>query len=134
MAEHDDDIPSIPALIRSVLDDARELIRDEVALARAELREEATVAKRVGIAFAAAAVLAIVGAVLFSIALGGAVADLLDMPAWAGYGIVAVLLAGSAYLLAGRGSTHLAKIGGLPRTRQSVRENMEWIRSRSSSR
>ena len=132
MAEHVDS-PSIPALIRSVLDEARELIRDEVALARAEIREEATAARRVGIAFAAAAVLALVGAVLFSIALGAAVADLLDIPAWAGYGIVAALLAGSAYLLIGRGSTDLAKIGGLPKTRQSVRENMEWIRSRSSS-
>lgn len=31
---------SIPALIRSVLDDARELIREEIAVARSEIREE----------------------------------------------------------------------------------------------
>ena len=36
---------SIPALIRSVLDDARELIREEIAVARAEVREEISTAK-----------------------------------------------------------------------------------------
>jgi fructose-specific phosphotransferase system IIC component len=131
MAEHE---ASIPALIRSVMDDARELIREELALARAELREEASAVQTVGIAFAAAALLAVIGVVLLCIAIGGGIAALLNVSAWVGYGIVAVLLLGGAYFFMTRGRTSLANIRTLPKTRESLQENIQWIRSKSNSR
>lgn len=132
MAEHADN--SIAALIRDVVDDTRELIREELALARAEIREEVAAAKGAGVSFGAAALIAVIAVVLLSIALGGAVADLFDLPAWAGYGVMALLLGAATYFLFSRGSTQLATIRGLPKTKASVRENMEWIRSKSSTR
>ena len=132
MAEHETD--SIPALIRSLMDDARELVREEIALARAEMREELSVVRRVGLAFGAAALLALIGAVLLCIAVGGAVADLFDVPAWVGYGIVALLLLIGAVVMVARGRAGLAAIGGLPRTRESLQENLQWIRSQSGSK
>jgi hypothetical protein len=132
MAEQGTD--SIPALIRSVMDDARELIREEMALARAELREEVSAAQTVGIAFAAAALLAVIGAVLMCIALGGAIAAMFNVSAWVGYGIVALLLLAAAYFFVSRGRTRLANIRTLPKTRESLEENIQWIRSKSSSR
>ena len=53
MAEYD--VNSIPGLIRGLLDDTRELIREEIALARAEIREEVSAAQTVAVAFGAAA-------------------------------------------------------------------------------
>lgn len=132
MAEQD--TASIPTLIRSLMDDARELIREELALARAEMREELSAARGMGVSFGAAALLAVIGVVLLCIALGGAVADVLDLPAWAGYGIMALLLGGAAYVFLSRGRRQLAAIRGLPRTQASLRENIAWIRSRSSRR
>ena len=125
---------SIPGLIRGVLNDARELVREEIALAKSELREEISAARTVATTFAAAALLALIGIVLFSIALGGAIADLFNTPAWVGYGIVAVLLGAGAYLLVSRATTALGKIRALPKTQESLRENIAWMQSRSSSR
>ena len=131
MAEHTE---SIPSLIRSVLNDARELIREELALAKAELREEVSAGRRVAVAFAAAALLALLGLVLLSVALGGAVADFFDLPTWAGLGIVAVIMAVAAFVLANRGRAQLANIRGLPKTQETLRENITWMQSKSSSK
>ena len=125
------DAESVPALIRGVIEDARALIRAEIALARGELREEMSAMRSVGAAFTAGAFLALIAVVLLSIALGGAIAYLLDLPGWVGYGVVALLLGVAAYLLVNRGRTGLAKIQTLPQTTESARENLAWLRSRS---
>jgi putative superfamily III holin-X len=125
---------SIPALIRSVMGDARELIREEIALAKAELREELAAGRAAGVSFAAAVLFALVGIVLLCIALGGAIAYAFNLPGWVGYGIMSLLLGGTAYFLVSRGRAQVASIGGLPKTRASLQENITWIQSKSSSR
>jgi hypothetical protein len=132
MAEHE--TSSIPELLRSVLDDTRELIREELALVRAEIREEAVACQRIGVAFAAAAVLAPIALIMLCIAVGGATADLFNAPPWLGYGVVALLLGAAAFFFMNRGRTGLGNLRGLPRTTESLRENMAWIQSKSSSR
>ena len=132
MAEHATE--SIPGLIRGVLNDARELIREEIGLAKSELREEITAARTVATTFAAAGLMAAVAVVLFSVALGGAIADLATVPAWVGYGVVALVLGAGAYFLVSRAKAALANVRALPKTQESLRENIAWIRSRSSSR
>ena len=132
MAEYGND--SIPGLIRSVIGDARELIHEEVALVRAELREEIAAGRAAGMSFGAAAIVALIALVLSCIALGGAIAYFSGWPAWAGYGIMALLLSGAAFLLVTRGRTQVAAIRGLPKTQESLRENITWIRSKSNSR
>ena len=132
MAEHTTE--SIPNLFRSVLNDARELIRQELALAKAELRQEATAARTVAIVFAAAALVGLLGVSLLSVALGGAIADLFDLPAWAGQGIVALVMAVAAFSLASVGRARLANIRALPKTQATLRENIAWMQTKSSSR
>src|SRR5207237_7097617 len=60
MAEYDEHT-SIPGLIKGLLDDARDLIREELQLARAEIREEISALQTVTIAFAVAAVVGLLG-------------------------------------------------------------------------
>ncbi len=124
---------SVTAIVRGLLDDVRELFREEVALARAEVRQELANAKAAAVRFAIAAVLAAVGGlfILTFCALG--LASLLHWPAWAGFIIVGVVLAiaGAALGLAGR--KRLERVGALPKTTESVKENAEWIKSRTSS-
>jgi integral membrane sensor domain MASE1 len=122
---------SIAGLIRSLLDDTRELIREEIALVRAEIREEITA---VGTAFVAAAIAALIGATLLCVALGQAIAYFTNWPTWAGYAIVTVLLLGGAYLLVQYGRGHLGKARALPKTTESVKENMAWMQSKSVGR
>src|SRR4051812_1184851 len=125
---------SIPELIRSLLDDTRVLIREELALARAEIREELSIAQTVAMTFVGAALAAAIGAVLLSVAIGGAIAYFLAWPAWTGYGIVAVLLLGTGYFLVRYGRNRVAHIRALPQTTATVKENLAWMQSKSAQR
>lgn len=127
----EDTTGSISGMIRSVLDDARELIREEIAVARAEVREEMSAAQTVGVAFGAAAVAGITALVLFCAALGGAIADLFNWPTWAGLGVVALLLGAAAFMAVRYGQGQLTKIRALPKTTSSLRENIAWIQDKS---
>jgi hypothetical protein len=84
------------------------------------------------VAFGGAALAGVCGLILMCVALGGAIAYMLGWPAWAGYGIVAILLLGGAYGLVKYGSSRLAALSSaLPETRQTVKENVQWMRNRS---
>lgn len=128
----EDTAGSISGIIRGILDDARELIREEIAVARAEIREEMSAARTIGVAFGAAAVAAMTAVVLLCVALGGAVADLFDWPTWAGLGIMAVLLGAVAFFALRYGQRQLGHLRALPKTTATLRENMAWIQDKST--
>ena len=132
MAEQHAD--SLRGLVQGLLEDTRDLIRAELALAKAEIREELSAVTTVGVAFGAAAFAAILGVTLLALAVGGALAYAFHWPAWAGDGIVAVLMLGSAWWLIGYGKGHLKKIRTLPKTTQTMKENLEWMQNRSVER
>jgi len=132
MATHDND--TIAGLVGSLLADTRGLIRDELDLMRAEVREEVASARTAGIAFGAAAVVALLGVALLAVALGSALAYWLAWPVWAGYAIVSVLLLVGAYLAMLFGRKRLSHVRALPKTRASLKENLTWIRSKSAQR
>ena len=129
-----DERASIPTLIKGLLDDARDLIREELQLFRAEIREEVSALQAVAIAFAAAGVAGLFGALLLAIAAGGAIAYFLHWPTWTGYGIVAILL-----LIAGGGAFMYARarlrvIRAIPNTTDTIKENIAWMQNKSVPR
>ena len=132
MAQQDPD--SIPALVRSLLDDTRELIREELLLARTEIRDEMSAVQTAGMMFGAAAVSALLGVAILAIGIGGAIADGLDWPPWSGHAIVAALLLGAEYVAARLGRARLATIRALPKNTQSMKENLAWIQSKSNDK
>jgi tetrahydromethanopterin S-methyltransferase subunit C len=119
---HETDV-SIGELVRGALMDVRELFREEVALARAELRQEVRKASSAGVGFGVAGVslLFAVGCVVVALALG--LAALFDWPAWSGFALVAVLLAvvGAVGYAAGRRA--VSAVQPLPRTVHTLKEN-----------
>src|SRR2546421_10469108 len=126
-----DEQTSIPGLIKGLLDDARDLIREELQLARAEIREEISALQTVTIAFAVAAVVGLLGAMLLSVALGGALAYFLRWPSWAGYGIVAVLFLAGGWGLCLYGRGRLRAIRAIPNTTETMKENLAWMQNKS---
>jgi hypothetical protein len=123
---------SMAGLVRSVLADTRELIRAELDLMRAEVREEVLSARAAGLAFGGAVFAGLLGLALFSVALGSAVAYWLDWPAWTGYAIVSVLLFAGACLAAIYGRKRLSNVRALPKTRATLKENLTWIQTKSA--
>ena len=124
----------ITLLIRSLFSDTRDLFREEIALARAEIREEISTAFTVGAAFIAAAVAALIGFAILCVAIGGAIAYALGWPTWGGLAIVAVLLLVGAMGVALYARAQLARVRALPATTETVKENLAWMQSKSVER
>jgi len=125
---------SIGGLIRGILMDLRTLLREEIALARVEIREQAGRARAAAISFGIAAGALLFGCTFLLIAIATAIADFLAWPVWAGFLIVAVLLSlvGVVTLLSGRKRLHT--VHAVPEeTISTLKENSEWIAKRLSS-
>jgi len=133
MAEYDERA-SIPTLIRGLLDDARELIREELQLARAEIREELSAAQSAVIAFAIAGAVGLIGAMLLSVAIGGALAYFLRWPTWAGYAITAVLFLAVGWGLTLYARARLKAVRAMPETTDTIKENIAWMQNKSVGR
>lgn len=125
---------SIGGLLRGILMDVRTLIREEIALARIEIREQAGRARAAAVSFGIAAVALACGGLLLLVALATAIADVFDWPVWAGFLIVAVLLCVAGLVTLASGRKQLAQVHAVPEeTVSTLKENSEWIAKRLSS-
>jgi tetrahydromethanopterin S-methyltransferase subunit C len=114
---------SIGGLVRGALEDVRELIREEVALARAEMRHELKKATAAGVGFGVAAVAAVFAAGCVVVALALGIATLFEWPAWSGFAIVAVLMAIIGAVAYSAGRRAVSTVQPLPRTVHTLKEN-----------
>jgi protein-S-isoprenylcysteine O-methyltransferase Ste14 len=125
---------SIGGLLRGILMDLRQLMREEIALARVEIREQAGRAKAAALALGAAAGALAFGVIFLLIALAQGIADMFDWPIWAGFFVVALLLGVTGAALLSSGRRQLRRVHAVPeQTVETVKENSEWIAKRLSS-
>ena len=125
---------SIGGLVKGVITDVRQLIREEVALARVEIREQASRAKLAASALGAGAVALALGAVFLLVAVAAGIADLLDWPVSAGFLVVALLLSIVGFVMLSMGRNRLRSVHPVPeQTVETLKENSEWIAKRLSS-
>ena len=125
---------STGSLIRGILNDLRTLIREEIALARAEMREQAGRARSAALSFGIAAAALAFGAIFLLIAVALGIANLLGWPAWTGFLIMALLLCIGGYFTLSSGRKQLASVHAMPEeTVTTLKENSEWIKKRLSS-
>lgn len=125
---------SMRGLLRGILMDLRTLIREELALARVEIREQAGRARAAAFSFGIALAALAFGGAFLLIALATAIADLLAWPVWAGFLLIALVLGaiGLATLMFGR--QQLKSVHAVPHeTVSTLKENSEWIARRLSS-
>ena len=68
------------------------------------------------------------------LALSQALADLLNWPTWAGYGLVGLVLAIAGYVLFSSAQKRIKQISPVPeKTVATMKENVEWIKDRTTS-
>jgi hypothetical protein len=124
---------TVTQTIRRVIDDLRELFREEVALAKAELRHEAgefgSAFTRIGMGAGAGAFA--LGFILLGIAQG--FAALVGWPAWGGYLAMGIVLGIAAGLFVMAGRSRAKRVATMPRTVESLKETKEWMNDRMSS-
>lgn len=123
---------SVIDLLKSAVRDAQDLVRGEIALAKAEAREEvsrlwAGAALLAGAAFAGA-----IGIVFLLTAVAWGLSEGLGWPVWAGFSVVTLVLLIAAAMMAYLGRARLARERHMPLTVDTVKENMRWMRARTS--
>jgi hypothetical protein len=121
---------SIADVIRSTIHDAQDLVRSEIALAKAEMRQEV---RRVGAGaamMAAAAVGALIALVFLLTAVAWSIPALLQWPAWTGFALVGAVVLFAAIVLAMLGRNRFTTERHMPLTTDTLKENMQWTRAR----
>lgn len=122
----DDDRASIGELIGELTQDLSRLMRQELELAKAEIREEAGKAGKAGGMLAGAGFAGYMTAVLLSLALVFALGNLMDL-GWAAL-IVAVLWGIAGAVMFNSGRAKLRRVAKPERTIETLKEDAEWAR------
>jgi hypothetical protein len=124
---------SIGSLIGALINDTRELFRQEVNLFRLEVRQEVANAKAAAIKIGIAAFALFLAALFLLTALARGIADGFSIPIWAGFGIVGALLGIVGGVMVAMAGPNLRAAGPVPpRTAQTIKENVEWVKRQTS--
>jgi uncharacterized membrane protein YqjE len=134
-AGYDGDDPaeqaSLSDLLSELSDDVTRLFRQEVELAKLELKREAVEAGKAAGMLVAGAIAAFVTLLLLAWALSWALA--LAMPVWAGFLIVGVVFGAAAAGLIVTGRKKLQSVDPTPhRTVETLKEDKEMLTDRSN--
>lgn len=122
---HESSTSSVGGLVRSTIDDVRELFREELSLAKAEVREEVSKITAGGTQLGVAGVALWFGAMFLLVAAALGLSAALAWPAWAGFVIVGVVLA-AVGLVAGLGARKsFREVRTLPRTVGTIKETFQ---------
>jgi F0F1-type ATP synthase assembly protein I len=122
---------SLGELLGELSSDLSLLFRQEVALAKEEIKTEGRKAQRAGIAFGAAAVVGLLAGVALVMTLGFALDQL--MPSWLGFLIVTVVLGIVAAVMAKRGQAVAKEIEPMPeKTMETLKEDAQWLSEQRS--
>ena len=125
---------SVGTLVSSIVGDVQTLARQEIALAREEIKEELGTARDAAIKLGIAAAVLTIGGILLTVFLSLAVADLFNWPAWAGFWLVGLVFAIIGGVLLYRGKKDVDQIKPMPqKTIDTMKENVEWIKDRTTS-
>lgn len=125
---------SIGGLLRGILGDFRTLLQEEIALARLEIRDQATRMRTAAVSLGVAAVALLFGLTFLLIAAAIAVSDLLAWPMWDGFLAVAAVLSLAGLILLVSARKKLSQVSAVPEnTLSSIKENAQWISKRLSS-
>ncbi len=134
MAYDDTRHESLTSVLGRIVDDIRELFREELALARAEIRQEVSGLTSAAIAFAGGAVAGAFALSFLLLALAQAFAMLVGWPAWGGYLTMAVLLGIVAAVALQAARRRARTVAAVPApTVETIKETKEWIQDRMSS-
>jgi uncharacterized membrane protein HdeD (DUF308 family) len=129
-----DQSESFSTLISGALNDVRELFRQEIALAKYEVRQEIRKAVAALIALAAGAVVLLFAALFVLTGVARGFASLVNWPLWAGFFIVGGVLAivGIVLLVSARSRIRTLNVVP-PQTTQTVKEDVEWLKRQTKS-
>ena len=124
---------NLAALLGGIMNDAKDLLIQELTLAKLEVHDELrqikTAALYLGIGIGAATV----SGMLLSVMLVHVLAAYTDMPLWGCYGIVGSGFGVLGWVLLASGKHKVEEIDVMPQTVETMKENGQWLREQMTS-
>jgi len=128
--------PGLSTLVKGIVDDIGELIKQEFKFAKTEIKTDLRKTKEATILLAIGAGLAVLGGIFLGLMLvyllhwltSPAGADVASLPLWSCYAIVGALFLGGGGALIQAGKKKFDSFNPLPeQTVETVKENVQWI-------
>jgi protein-S-isoprenylcysteine O-methyltransferase Ste14 len=122
----------VTELVTGILHDAQELVKQQLAMFRVEIRQEIQKAKAAAGELMVGAVVALLAGILLGVALSLLLPWLWpELPVWAGFAIVGGILAAVAFGLLAAGRKTLETVHPAPeKAVEALKENVQWIMKR----
>lgn len=120
--------PSVAVLLGGIVNDAKNLLAQEVAMLKLEARDELRKAKSAAITRGIGIGIVAAGGMLLSVMLVQVLAVFLELPLWGGYGVVGsgLVVLGGVWLAVGASTA--ADLAVTPRpTGKTQKENGQWL-------
>jgi len=124
---------SIPDLIRGTIRDGIGIVRDEILLARTEMREEVLRIKSGLITVAAAVGVGVLAVIMLLDTIAWGASYAFGWPTWAGFAVVALPLMVIAVVLGMMSRSMLSRDRFMPKSVDTLKENAAWLRARTES-
>jgi hypothetical protein len=122
--------PTLAQLLIGLMHDAQQLLRQEVALAKHEIRIELRKILGVGMSLGLGIGIAAIGGLLLILMLVHLLHALIALPLWVCYGIVGGLCAAGGIVLLVLGKQKLARLHLVPQqTVETMQENVQWVKA-----
>jgi len=124
--------PSMAVLLGGIVSDLQTLVRQEIALAKAEMMKEWDKAKTAASALAVGVGLLAVGGILLCVAVVCILHEVAGLPWGASFLIVGGILAGLGGGLFFIGRNQAANVNVIPpQTAATLKENVEWMNNKT---
>ena len=123
--------PSVTSLVRGIVTDAQELFRQQIALFKAEFKEDMRKTREAALSLVAGAGITFFGVLLLLFAVVHLISWASGLPEWGSFAIVGgvVLAVGLGMIYAGK--KRFESFSPLPdQSAQALRENVQWITNR----
>ena len=121
---------SLGELVAEMTSDLSTLFRKEIDLAKTEAREELKQAGKAGGMLGGAALAGWLALLLLSLALAWLLDEVMHIAL--AFAIVGVLWVVAAFILQRTGRAALGRVRGLPTTRDTLKEDVEWAKAQKS--
>ena len=116
----------ISSVLSDIVGNVQDIVRSELRLAKTELTEELTKARRGAVLVGIGTLLLWFSALFVLVAIVYALS--LVMPGWAAAAVVALGVGAIAALFMSLGIKRLKTMRGVPKTTETLKENAEWAK------